>query len=93
MAQLLLYGVQMVCGLPAAQIIGPVIATILPLSPLNWVIFASSFLYMKYSKATWKNRFVGSRSIKALLKAALVLYCPIAFILYFILIFAVCKAV
>lgn len=91
MAQLLLMGVSMFCGLPAAPVIAPLLATVFP-SPLNLLAYAGWLLGLKYGKTTRLNRFKGNGSWKALAKGAAVLYALTMIPLYFLIILAVCKA-
>ena len=88
MAQLLLAGVQLVCQLPAARIIGPPIAAIIPLSPLNVISFLVWLLCLKFIKTKGKTRTWR----QAALWATLGYFCTMI-PLYFIIFLVVCRAV
>ena len=62
MAHLLLTGFKLFCGLPAHQLLGPIVMTINPLSPLNLLAYGAWLLGVRYgklfqglSKGTWKR--------------------------------------
>ncbi|KAK9826953.1 hypothetical protein WJX74_001533 [Apatococcus lobatus] len=91
MAQLLLAGIQMFCGVPAAPVLGSLLAAAIPVSPINWIVFAAWFLGLKYSKAAWVQRFKGPT--KTLLKNTLLFYALTILPLYALIITFACRAV
>lgn len=89
MAQLALMAAQLVCNLPASGVVGPVIASLIPVSPLNIIIYASWFLFLKVTKYQWAQKF--KTNTKTLLKSALMFYFFTALPLYFILVRIACR--
>ena len=91
MATILLSAVRIFCGVPAAPLVGSVLAALLPISPVTIISFVSWYLAIRFSKAKWIQRFKGST--KTMLKYALMLHLMIMVPIYAILIFFACKAV
>lgn len=89
MAQLVLMAAQLVCNLPAAHIVGPVIASVLPFSPLNLLMYGAWFFFLKLTKIAWFQKFKGNT--KTLLKSALMFYFLTALPLYAILVSIACR--
>lgn len=90
MAQLVLMAAQLVCGLPAAHFVGPVIASCIPVSPINLIMYGAWFFFLKTTKYQWAQKYKGST--KTLLKNALMFYFITALPLYFLLVSIACKA-
>ena len=91
MATLLLSAVQMFCGIPAAPVIGSVLAALMPINPINLITFVGWFLGIKYSKAKWIQGFKGTW--KVMLKWAAMFYFLTLVPIYAITIFFACRAV
>ena len=89
MAQLALMAAQLVCNLPASGIVGPVIASAIPLSPLNWALFAAWFFYLKLTKASWAQKF--KPNTKTLLKIIAMFYFITAIPIYAVLVWIACQ--
>ena len=91
MAQLLLAGTQMVCGLPGAKIVGPVVLPLVPFLPLNIVAYVAWLLGLKLSKAKWTQSLAPTWRKAAIY--ALPFYFATMLPLYAICLLAVCRAV
>ena len=91
MAQLLLVGAQFACGLPAAKVVGPVVASMIPVSPLNLVVYCAWLLGLRLGK-TQLSRRLGQTWRRAALWA-LALYFATMIPLYAIILLFVCRAV
>lgn len=91
MAQLLLSAVQIFCGVPAAPIVGPLLAACIPVNLINIASFVGWFFGIKYSKAKWLARFKGTT--KTMLKWAFLFHLLTVVPIYFLIIMATCHAV
>ena len=91
MAQLLLAGVSMFCGLPAAPVVAPILAAAFP-SPVNIVAYVGWLLGLKYGKSARLNGFRGNGSWKAMAKGAAILYALTMIPFWFLVVMALCKA-
>lgn len=90
MAQILLAGVKIACGLPARSIVGPVVASAIPIFPLNIVCYLAWLLGLKLSPAKWTKKLAPTWR-QAALWALLFYFCTMLPI-YFIIIMVVCRA-
>lgn len=90
MAQLLLMGAQLACGLPGRQILGPVIASIIPVSPLNIICYLAWLIGLKLSPLKWSKKLAPTWR-KAAMWAAVFYFCTML-PLYFIILLIVCRA-
>lgn len=91
MAQVVLMAAQMVCGLPGAHVIGPFIASAIPVSPINLLMYLGWCIFLKKTKYQWAQKY--RSSTKTLLKSALMFYFFTAIPLYFVIISIACKGV
>lgn len=91
MAQVLLAGTRMVCGLPGARVVGPVVVPLVPFLPLNALAYVAWLLGLKLSKAKWTRRLAPTWRLAALY--ALPFYFATMIPLYAVLLLVVCRAV
>lgn len=91
MAQLILAGVSMFCGIPGAPVIAPILATLVP-SPVNLIAYVGWLAGLKYGKDRRLNWFRGNGSWKALAKGALILYALTMLPFWFLVVMAACRA-
>ena len=89
MAQLLLTGFKMFCGLPAHEVLGPLIMTINPFNLLNIICYAGWLLGVRYSKpfAT-----LGKGNWKTSAEWAVPFYAITMFLVYLLLFAVLCGA-
>lgn len=92
MAQLLLAGVQWLCGVPAAPVIAPFIAAALP-NPINLVVYAAWLAALKLGKSNRLAWFRGNGSWKAVAKGAAILYALTVLPLWFLVFLGICRTV
>lgn len=90
MATILLSAVQMFCNVPAAPVLGSLLAAVLP-NPITIVSFVAWFLAIKYSRAKWIARFKGPT--KTMLKWALLFHMLTVTPVFAIIILTTCRAV
>lgn len=89
MAQLFLKVVQLGCGLPLgmAYVVGPVIASLMPVNPLNIIVYLAWLLGLRFSKS---NRFGGTWKNAA--RWAALFYFALMLPLYLVLLAVTCRA-
>jgi len=90
MAQLVLAAVHMVCGLPAAPIIGPLIMAINPINPINIITYIAWLLGLKLTKAAWAKKL--APTWKKAAAWAVLFYFITVLPLYVLLIVGACHA-
>lgn len=96
MAMLLLRGLQMFCGLPGRQIIGPTLAAVLPISLPNWLSWLGWTLGLRFTKNAKLTALVqkdGKLSYKKLFLWGFILGSASVWPIYFLLMFFACRAV
>ncbi len=92
MAQVLLSAVKIACRLPAAlrYTVGPAIAAIIPISPLNIVVYVAWLLGLGLTKTTFSKEF--NKTWKSTAGWAFAFYFLQMFVCYFLCLFFVCQA-
>ena len=86
----------MFCNLPGHQVIGPVLASVLPISLPNWVAWITWTLVLRFTKNARLKALAqknGKLSYKKLFGFGLLLGSLTMFPIYFILMFFACRAV
>ena len=91
MAQLLLMGAKLACGIPGAHVIGPVALSLVPVSPINILCYLGWLLGLKLSKANWTKKLAPTWKKAALW--ALCFYFATTIPLYFVILLVICKSI
>lgn len=90
MAQLLLMGTRLACGLPGSRVVGPVLISMVPVLPINVVTYLVWLLVLKLTKAKWTQQLAPTWKKAALW--ALAFYFATVIPLYFIMLLFLCRA-
>ena len=96
MAMLLLKGVQMFCNVPGHQIIGPTLASVLPISLPNWVAWVTWILVLRFSKNAKLKALVqkdGKLDYKRLFGFGVLFGSLVMWPVYFIIMLFACRSV
>ena len=89
MAQILLSGVKVFCGLPAHEILGPILMTVNPLNLLNILCYVAWLVGVRYSK---RLASFSQGSWKRSAEWAAAFYAATMFVVYLIIFAVMCGA-
>lgn len=90
MAQLLLMGTKLACGLPGSKVVGPLLISLVPVLPINIIAYVTWLLVLKLTNAAWTRKLAPTWKRAALV--ALGFYFATVIPLYFILLLFLCRA-